>query len=308
MTVSLTDQLMNEVVGCKLATRRFGVSRALDKDHRRQAADVFDADDALLSAGKKILDTKDTSWRGVTKVLSQAKTFWNGITLPWPEQGVRLLRRKSIDAFTSEMLTFKAELDQALGRLSNAYWGMKQAARERLGSLWNPSDYPEDLAEFFDLAWEFPTLDPPKYLMEINPAIYEQQMARVKARFDTAIDMAEQAFAEEFRTLVAHLAERLSGDEDGKPKQFRDTAVTNLHEFFERFKSLSVRSNAELDKLIAQCQTMTRNANADVLRSDTTLRQFMSESLGGIQSQLDALMADRPKRLIRKRKPAAVEA
>ena len=45
--------------------------------------------------------------------------------------------------------------------------------------------------------------------------------------------LAEQAFVSEFAKLVSHLAERLSGS-DGERKVFRDSAVTNLTEFFER--------------------------------------------------------------------------
>ena len=63
------------------------------------------------------------------------------------------------------------------------------------------------------------------------------------ARFEEAVRLAEQAFTEEFARLVAHLTERLSGvGEDGKPKVFRDSAVDNLAEFFDRFRALNVRS------------------------------------------------------------------
>ena len=55
---------------------------------------------------------------------------------------------------------------------------------------------------------------------------------------------------EELSRLVGHLSERLAGAEDGRPKVFRDSAVGNLREFFERFKALNVGSSAELDRLV----------------------------------------------------------
>ena len=66
--------------------------------------------------------------------------------------------------------------------------------------------------------------------------------------------LAEAAFIEELQSLVAHLTERLSGQTDGKPKVFRDSAVENLTEFFERFRDLNIRSNEQLDDLVGQCQ------------------------------------------------------
>ncbi len=62
-------------------------------------------------------------------------------------------------------------------------------------------------------------------------------------RFEEAVRLAEDAFLSEFAKLVSHLTERLSGDESGQPKAFRDSAVHNLVEFFDRFRHLSVRSN-----------------------------------------------------------------
>src|SRR6202043_4133671 len=106
-----------------------------------------------------------------------------------------------------------------------------------------PADYPEALVGLFDVSWDFPSVEPPDYLRELNPALYEAEKARVAARFDEAVQMTEKAFQEEFAKLVGHLSERISGaGEDGQPKIFRDSAVNNLSEFFERFKSLNVSS------------------------------------------------------------------
>jgi hypothetical protein len=69
----------------------------------------------------------------------------------------------------------------------------------------------------------------------------------VRERFESAVELAEQAFATELQRLTAHLAERLTGLHDGQPKVFRDSAVENLREFFERFRRLNIRSSPELD-------------------------------------------------------------
>ena len=132
-----------------------------------------------------------------------------------------------------------------MANLDRHYGELKQAAAERLGSLFNPADYPETLVGLFGVAWDFPTVEPPDYLVRLSPGLYEQERARVAARFEEAVRLAEQAFLDEFARLVAHLTERITGaGEDGTPKVFRDSAVGNLREFFERFRALNVRSNA----------------------------------------------------------------
>ena len=99
----------------------------------------------------------------------------------------------------------------------------------------------------FEVAWEFPNVEPPNYLMRVSPEVYAEERARVAARFEEAVWLAEQAFASELAELVDHLAERLAPTAEGRPKVFRDSAVANFGEFFQRFAALNVRSNPELD-------------------------------------------------------------
>jgi hypothetical protein len=45
--------------------------------------------------------------------------------------------------------------------------------------------------------------------------VYQAEQARVRERFESAVELAEQAFATELQRLTAHLAERLTGLHDG---------------------------------------------------------------------------------------------
>jgi hypothetical protein len=147
----------------------------------------------------------------------------------------------------------------------------------------------------------FPTFEPPGYLRQVSPELYEQESRRITARFEEAVQLAEQAFTEEFSKVVAHLTERLSGQEDGKPKVFRDSAVENLREFFERFRHLNVRSSDELDRLVEQSQQIVRGIEPQQLRDNPPLRQQLATQLSGVQSVLDGLLVDRPRRNILRR-------
>lgn len=98
--------------------------------------------------------------------------------------------------------------------------------------------------------------------------------------------------------IVSHLTERLSGQVDGKPKVFRDSAIGNLTEFFSRFQDLNVRSNEELDRLVANAQRIVQGIEPQVLRDNQTLRQHVATELSGVQSVLDGLLVDRPRRNI----------
>ena len=113
--------------------------------------------------------------------------------------------------------------------------------------------------------------------------------------------MAEEAFTSELANLVSHLTERLAGNDDDKPKIFRDSAIENLQEFFQRFRQLNVGSDAQLDELVNQCQQIVRGIEPQQLRNQGNLRQHVATELSAVQSVLDGLLVDRPRRNILRR-------
>ena len=168
-----------------------GTQKTLNADQKARAAETFDAEGQYLSAGKKLLDTRHPAFRAVTAIRGKVDAYWKGLTLPFPEPGVRLIRQDAVEAFAAQMTDFRAELDDAVADLDRHYGELKQAARERLGSLFNPADYPETLVGLFDVEWCFPSVEPPDYLVQLSPGLYEEERARVAARFDEAVQLAE---------------------------------------------------------------------------------------------------------------------
>ncbi|MCA9177990.1 MAG: hypothetical protein KDB14_26180 [Planctomycetales bacterium] len=275
-----------------------GTRKTLSTAQRSQAAESFGAEGQFLSAGKKLLDTRHPHFKAVSSVRGRARSYWTSLSLPYPEPGIRLLRQDALDVFQCQMTAFREELAEAVTQLDRHYDSLKQAARQRLGSLYCESDYPSSLQGMFEVSWDFPGVEPPSYLQQLNPELYEQECRRVQARFDEAVQLAEQAFIDELSQLVSHLTERLGGHEDGAPKVFRDTAVGNLREFFDRFRSLNIRSNEQLDSLVSQCKQVIDPVQPQQLRDDATLRREVATQLSGVQSLLDGLLVDRPRRRI----------
>ena len=300
-STSASDRLRSTMAAARLSFNWLGVRKSLSSSQKDQAADSFGAEGKFLSAGKKLLDTSHPAFKAVTAVRSQAVSYWKGISLPFPEPGIRLIPQGSIDEFNERMSCFRDELDEAVLQLNEHYDELRHAARERLGDLFDLSDYPTTLVGMFAIEHDFPSVEPPPYLRQLSPELYQQECQRVQSRFDEAVQLAEQAFIEELARLVDHLSERLSGSADGKPKVFRDSAVTNMAEFFERFRGLNVRSNEQLDELVRNAQRVVQGVEPQQLRDSQTLRQTISTQMAAVQAGLDQLLVDRPRRNIQRR-------
>ena len=301
LSSSPSQRLRSAMAAARVSVHWFGVRKSLTPQQTAQAADAFGAEDRFLSAAKKLLDTTHPCFKAVTAVRSRLQNYWKGISLPFPEPGVRLIRREQVDEFANRMRQFQEELDDAVAILDNRYGELRTTARQKLGHLYNSADYPESLVGLFSIELDFPSVEPPNYLQQLNPELYRQECERVQRRFDDAIQLAEEAFTTEFSRLVSHLTERLSGSDDGKVKIFRDSAVENLTDFFTRFRRLNVRSNEQLDSLIDDAQRIVRGIEPQELRDNVGLRQQVTTELSRVQSVLDGLLVDRPRRNILRR-------
>ena len=293
-----SQRLRDTMAAARLSFTWLGVRKSLTNEQKNQAADSFGAEGKFLSAGKKLLDTSHPAFKAVTAIKGRCLSYWRAVSLPYPEPGIRLIRQQGINEFDNQMASFREELLEAVDELDRRYTELRSAARRRLGDLFDASDYPVSLIGLFGIEHEYPSVEPPSYLRQLNPELYEQECQRMQVRFDEAVQLAEAAFTEEIAKLVEHLSERLNGEVDGKAKVFRDTAVTNLTEFFERFRSLNVRSNEQLDDLVQRAQNVLQGVEPQQLRDNSSLRQRLVTQLASVQSSLDGLMVDRPRRNI----------
>ena len=301
ITTAPAQRLRTTMLAMRLSFAWFGTRKTLSSAQKSLAAESFGADGDCISAGKKLIDTGDPAYRDVTSIRSRAGSYFKGVSLPYPEPGIRLIRQGDLDEINLHMGEFKDELAEAVRELDGRFEELKSAARQRLGDLFNEADYPASLLGLFDIAWDFPSVEPPDYLQRLNPQVYQQECQRVQARFDEAVRLAEAAFMEELAKLIDHLAERITGEDDGRPKVFRDSVVENLMEFFQRFQNLNVSSNDELDGLVERAQRVVHGVQPQQLRDSGALRQQVATQLAGVQSVLDGLLVDRPRRAIIRR-------
>ena len=263
----------------------WGVHKTLTAQQKEEVGLTYAADARFLTAGKKLVDTRHETFRRLTSVRSRATNYWRGLTLPYTEPGIRLIQQSNVESLVHTMEGFREELTQAETDLNTVYDQIQADARRRLGRLYNAADYPTEIRNLFSVDWNFPSVEPPSYLMRRAPEVYEEERRRVAARFDAAVRLAEQAFATEFARHLSHLTARLANGEDGQRQVFRDSVISNLTEFFSRFRELNVLSNPELDALVEQAQQLVRGVQPQDLRDSAGLRRENSQERARLHSR-----------------------
>ncbi|MGA2255087.1 MAG: hypothetical protein ABSG53_10530 [Thermoguttaceae bacterium] len=300
------EHLMHQWGAYEMSFTWMGTTKALSKDQKGEMAQTFDAAPDWLSGSKRIIDTQDLAWKRLTVAKKIIKEFWEANSLPWPKDGVRLVKREGWGEVQDKLRDLRNELKFAASALNDELPRLIDRAQTRLGSTFSRSDYPAGVCDLFDCDWEPVNVDPPEYLAAEHPGLYEEHSRRIAQRFDEAARMAEEAFLLEFSKAAQKLQEKLTGINDGQPKRLRASNVENLREFFDKFRRLNLHSSEELDNAVAQAEAaLNLGGHAltrDDLRDSSDIRQHVATKLSAALATVDGLLVNQPRRNINRRK------
>ena len=300
------QKLRQTAAAVKVQFSWFGNRKTIDSDNKESMSDAVSADHKMVSAQKTLLGKeKGSPLKALAHVRSQIRRYWAATTLPYVEDGIRLIRQADVAVFDAKMGELRTALKEAELSLEMHYDEERQKAKERLGDLFNPNDYPKSMLAQFDVEWSFPSVEPPDYLLTINPALYEQEQKRVAAKFEQAVALAEQQFTNQLALLVQRLADSLEPGEDGKKRMIKSSAVENFVTFFDTFQKMNVGSSTELDGLVAQAKALVSGLDVKELRTSDTLKVEIGTGLAAIEAKLAHLTTVQPRRKVVKPKKAA---
>lgn len=307
--------LQDSYTGIRISFGKMGTRKTLTADQKQTTADCFDAEPDFIGSSKKLVNTRDPRYKAVTAILTRSREYWQSATIPYPEDGIRLLPRGRLSAFTAKIETLRDELDAAVQILWECFEEIKTTAEQKLGSLYNPADYPRDIRGLFRIDWDMPSLTPPDWAKTTNPRLYEELSKKVAARFDSAVQLAEEAFTAELVEMIDKLQGKLSGLDDGTEKRLKESTLDNLTDFFSRFRSLNLHSSKELDELVEKAEGILKgrdliggkSLNRDDLRNSQAIRSDVRTKLSAVSAQLEGLMTTAPRRAINRRKPTPTD-
>lgn len=293
-----SERLRENTAPVKVSFTWFGARKAISDQHKEEIAERYGAAAKRISASKKLLE-KHPALKALTAIKGDIQKYFKGNTLPFPEDGIRLLRKERLAEFRYQMQVYADDLTEAVRNLDDARYDIMEIARTELGDLYDPEDYPASFAGRFSVEVSYPNISLPNYLAELDPEAYEAEKARVAAQFESAVRETEQEFIKQFEGLLSHLAERLTPDPvTGEAKTFKSATLDNLHDFFDRFRSLNIGSNDRLDSLVTEAQDIVSGLNPKTLRGNSFLRESIADKLSSVRDTLDTMIIDRPRRRI----------
>ncbi len=291
-------ELRGAVVAVELQKSNVGKRRRLSRRHSDEIADKFAASRKSVSSTKSLYPPDQPQIQGITSVLSVARRSWLELTIAF-RRGVRLLKRERLDDFVGKMEALQPILEAALADADEHADEIHAQCAEWLGSeLYDENDYPATFAGSVSVRWSVFNFEPSDDLLRLAPETYRREQKRIAQQFESTLAAYEDECREQLAGLIDALQRKLN-PADGEKVKYTESAVTNLREFFARFKTMGIVSDASMGELIADAESAIGGVTTmATLKKSPEQRKTVSAGFVAIKSKLDALIVAAPVRSI----------
>jgi hypothetical protein len=264
------------------------------KHDRKVSHEVAQQNGAPENAGrynKKLLRGAD-KLDALRTLGGQIRQHFYKITLPWSDEGYRLLPAHFYFDLTAEMREFEQAFSRQVENFLTEYPSYIEQVRPELNGLFREEDYPSPakLREKFSVRLEvlpIPSGD------DFRVTLSAEEQARVAREIDENVRQSLQRGTEDLwkrlKDVVTHMVDRLSDPES----RFHASLVTNINDLVELLPSLNVGLDSELNRFAEEIRQRLCGFTAHDLKKNDILRVATANDGAALLSEMEAVLRAR---------------
>ena len=261
------------------------------KEDKQVSKDVASQYHTTLEAGKynKALISKE-SIKKIQKAANEARTYHYTHTLPWDDDGPRILTAAEFDNYNKEMRKQAQEFKGLVSDFLRDYDQFVAEAQQRLNGMFNPDDYPTtaEIHKKFSFAYVVAPL-PSDDDFRVN--LQADDVDRIQQEISERLQAAEQTALNDLwnrlHDVTLAMANKLSDIDmpskgnsgaGNSPKKtfFKDSLVGNITDLCDLLPRLNMSHDTKLDAMGKEIADRLTKHSPDTLRKDSTARKAMA--------------------------------
>ena len=274
--------------------------RLYDRQASQQVAVHNDADTNAGRYNKRLLPKQ--AFAALAATMSNARTSHNSNTLPWDDQGGRLLTVANYERYTAALDTLVERVVRERARFIEDYDDYVDQARLDLGRLFRLEDYPgtEALQGKFAIRYRIvPVPDARHFMADLAQGETERVKRDIEQQVRTRLNDAQRDLYRRLSEAVERVGERLREDENGKPLVFRDSLIENIRELVDVVPRLNIFADDDLAMLCREVKDKFAGIEPDALRPsgrfDPNLRRQVKRDADALKPNSRATSRPRPR-------------
>lgn len=253
------------------------------RKHDKSISEEVDATHNAKDGGRynKMLVDK-AALEPLAKLTGQVRAYHYAMTLPWGDNGDRLLPAKSYMEYAAAMRVYRQDNERLVRTFVAQYPTIVADARTRLGSMYNAADYPDAayIAERFAINVSFmPVPDVQDFRVDVS----EEALEEIKSSLNAALIERQAGAIKECWTRLHTVVHALHVVMLKEKPIFRDSLIENITDLIAMIPKLNITNDKDLNEI---CQTIGRRLIKPLalLRKSATARHELSNASAEVLS------------------------
>jgi len=275
-----------------------------DREASEEIAEIHGAEKDSGRFNKRLVPRKDL--KEITQIIGLARRDHEFVTLPWSDNGFRVLPATAYMDHTETMRLRAAEFKAAVSRLLTGFEDLV-TKQSRLGTLFKVEDYPgmrdeggklrfafpEELRSRFSFETKvLPLPDADDFRVSIGDEDRERIKRQIAESLQASLRVGTRELWQRLYKVVSHMSARMSeynAAEDGKKPKLYDSMITNVVEIVDVLPKLNIAGDTELDRMAGEVRSSLL-VSPQELRKSETLRSDTARAAANIAQRMAAYM------------------
>ena len=244
-----------------------------------------------LMAGTGVLDK-------IIKYAANARAWHISQTLPWSDNGSRLLPMSNFMAYKEQLGVLESNYNALVDKFIDSYPNLVTAAAFQLGDLFDRNEYPDatTLRKRFKFGFSFfPVPNAGDFRVDINEEAKADIIANCNDAYNARLENAMKDAWSRMHDCLTRMSDRLTiditTDEHGETyhefRVFRDSLMENAIEMVGMLKHFNITQNPEMEKARKELESAISNVDIDVLRGSQVVRESVKAKVDSILSKFN---------------------
>ena len=222
--------------------------------------------------------------------MSELRSSHYAQTLPWDDQGSRLLTVANYERYTALMDGFRERMVRQRARFIEDYDDYVDQSRLDLGKLFRIEDYPskEALQGKFSIRYRITAVqDAEQFMAKLATDDVDRVRRDIEQHIEERLHGAVGDLYRRLGEAVERVSDRLQEDDNGKPLVFRDSMIENIRGLVDVVPRLNIFGDDALARLCEQVKDKIAGVDPHTLRPS---RNFDPAARAQVKRDADALM------------------
>tara|TARA_R100001530_G_scaffold87718_1_gene61104 strand:+ start:2571 stop:3413 length:843 start_codon:yes stop_codon:yes gene_type:complete len=262
-------------------------ARKYDRNISDELTTKHNASHDYARVNKVLVDIQEI--KKITKSANEIRNFHNTNTLPWMQDGIGILPIANHSKYIEGMRELKTKFQEQVESFQRQYEHLVSTAQVKLGSMFDPSDYPSSssIADKFSIDVDmFPIPDSKDFRVDLDEDIINDMKKNLESKIKDAQEEAMKDLWNRLYGTVTHMAEKLTDPSS----RFKNSLVGNIDDLVKLLPKLNVSNDPNLENMRKEVANKLSAYDPEDLRTDKKVRSQAAQEAKDIVDKMKGFM------------------